>query len=252
MAFMVVYLSGCIMVGQSDNTVSNKEKADTLLQLGVRYLELNEVEYAREELNHAINLDANNAKIHNALGGVYERLRQHKIADKHYKLAISIAADDISVNNNYGRFLCEKDQYQEGFRLLKKALIMPLNHRKWFTYTLMGICELKHNKKITAETYFRRALQQNQKYPVTLAQMQKISYTNEKFLLARGFLARYLAVANHTAETLWYAIQTELALGNEALLAQYKHRLFTLFPASKESKQLQNIGDYDSKNSNAP
>lgn len=251
MGFIATYLSGCIIIDKSHNAVSDKKKADTFLQLGVRYLEINRVEEAKKNLDRAVNLDADNAEINNVLGIIYERLQQPKMAKKHYQRAFSIAADNVSINNNYGRFLCEKDQHQEkeeGTRLLKQALTMPQNNRKWLTYTLIGRCELKHGNQASAETYFRQALQQNKQYSGALVQMQKISYIKGNFLSARGFLARYLVVARHTAETLWYAIQTERVLGNGELLTQYQHALLILFPTSKEAEQLRGVGDDNSKN----
>jgi type IV pilus assembly protein PilF len=72
--------------------------------------------------------------------------------------------------------------------------------------------------------------------------MQKISYREGKYMSARAFLERYLAVAKHRAKTLWYAVKTENALGNKVLADKYKTQLFTLFPASKETQQLKRTG----------
>ena len=106
------------------------------------------------------------------------------------------------------------------------------------TYCRLGLCELKNAKQSLAEANFRQALQTNSQYSPALLEMQKISYGKGKFLSARAFLERYLAVANHTSETLWYAVQTERALGNKSLVEKYKEKLFSLYPLSMEAKQL--------------
>jgi type IV pilus assembly protein PilF len=82
------------------------------------------------------------------------------------------------------------------------------------------------------------ALQINRHYSPALFEMQKISYHSEKYMSARAFLERYLSVAKHSAASLWYAVQTERALGNQKLAESYRGKLNTLFPASKEAQQL--------------
>jgi type IV pilus assembly protein PilF len=88
---------------------------------------------------------------------------------------------------------------------------------------------------LKAEGYFRQALQVNPEYAPALQEMQKISYHHQQFMSARAFLERYLSVSKHTAETLWFAYQTERALGNAQAADDYKQQLLTLFPASKEA-----------------
>ena len=219
----------------------NKEKAGLYLQMGVRYLELNMLKTAKENLDIALSLDTNNAEIYNALGAMHERLNQNAIAGQNYQQALAIDANDFRIKNNYGRFLCERNQYNEGIQLLKQALAIPLNNRRWFAYTNIGLCELKNANPSLAEENFRQALQSNSQYSPALLEMQKISYGKGKFLSARAFLERYLAVTRHTPQSLWYAVQTERALGNKALVEKYKEQLFRSFPLSVEAKQLKTI-----------
>jgi len=115
---------------------------------------------------------------------------------------------------------------------------MPLNNRKWFAYTNIGLCEMRQGQQQLAEGYFRQALQENRSFPPALFEMQKISYRVRNYMSARAFLERYLAVANHNAETLWFAVQTERVLGNKELSEEYREKLLNQFPASKQAQQL--------------
>jgi type IV pilus assembly protein PilF len=60
---------------------------------------------------------------------------------------------------------------------------------------------------------------------------------------SRAFLARYLQLSKHTPATLWYAVQTEEALGNKKLAEQYRQKLFNSFPASKQAQQLKRMAN---------
>jgi type IV pilus assembly protein PilF len=235
---LCVLLGACTSSGSMGDFVSDSDKAKTNLQLGVRYLELNMLETAKEKLNKAVALDSDNAEIHNALGALHERLGQHEVAGEHYKESISLDEENESIQNNYGRFLCTSGDYKAGMALLNKSLDVSFNAKKWFAHTNLGLCELGLNNKVVAEENFRQALKINVSYPPALLEMQKMSYHARKYMSARAFLERYLGVAKHTAETLWYAAQTERSLGNEEMAEHYRTQLLKDFSASKEAQQV--------------
>ncbi len=235
---LCVLVSACVSTKKSNKSVSNEEKAALNLKMGGRYLEMNMLETAKEKIELSISLDSKNAKAYNTLGVLYERLNQYDMAGKQYKKSMQLDEENASILNNYGRFLCEKGDYQAGIVLLKKAITMPFNHRKWFAYTNIGRCELGKGDLAIAERNFRQALQENKNYSPALSEMQKISYKAKKYMSARAFLERYLAVSKHSAETLWYAVQTERALGNKTMSEKYRDQLLMRFPTSKESEQV--------------
>ena len=233
-----IFVSACVGTQSSKDSLSKEEEAKLYLQMGVRYLEMDMLKIAKENLEMAESIDPNSASIHNSLGALYERLKMFLNARQQYRKAVDLDMDNAGAKNNYGRFLCERGNYEEGMELLNEALALPLNNRKWFAYTNIGRCELRNGKKKLAEANFRMALQINKNFSPALFEMQKISYHSEKYMSARAFLERYLSVARHSSATLWYAVQTERALGNEKLAESYKEKLNTLFPTSKEAQQL--------------
>jgi type IV pilus assembly protein PilF len=237
--FVCIFINACMMdIENTRPPLTDEELAEINLQLGARYLEMNMLSVAKEKLKTALELDSNNAGIYNTSGVLHERLQQHGIAREYYKKAMSLDANNASIKNNYGRYLCESGDYQAGMELLKSALAMPLNNRKWLAYTNIGNCDLKQGNQELAEDNFRQALQISRSFSPALFEMQKISYHTGKYMSARAFLERYLAVARHTPETLWVAVQTERALGNQELAEEYRETLYSLFPTSKEAQQL--------------
>jgi type IV pilus assembly protein PilF len=235
---MCIFLNACSTTQNTTKSLSKVENAELLLQLGARYLEMDMLSMAKERLERSLRLDSNNAEIHNVLGVLYDKLKRYDMAAEQYSEAIAISPDDAGIINNYGRFLCERGNYDKGMQLLNQALDMQLNNRKWFAYTNIARCKLRKGDQAQAEIDFRQALQANSRYSPALFEMQKISYRTGKYMSARAFLERYLAVSTHTAQTLWYAVQTERSLGNKALADVYRQKLFNLFPASKETQQL--------------
>ena len=237
-SLICVFLSACTGAKNNTKPMSSEDSAELFLQMGARYLEMDMLQLAKDRLEKGLQLDSSNADIHSTLGVLYERLKRYDDAAEQYREAISIKADDAAIINNYGRFLCERGNEREGMLLLNQALEMPLNSRKWFAYTNAGLCLLRKGDQTQAEIHFRQALQVNSRYAPALFAMQKISYRSGEYMSARAFLERYLAVSKHSPQTLWYAVQTERALGNKDLADVNREKLFTLFPRSKEAQQL--------------
>jgi type IV pilus assembly protein PilF len=237
-ATLFLMLSGCAAVGDSGKNLSRDEKATLNLQMGVRYLDMGMLEVAKEKLDTAYELDSDNPEILNAMAVLYERIGQADNARIYYQNSMRLNPNSATVKNNYGRFLCDGGLYSEGIELLKQASEMPLNSKKWLTYTILGMCYQKQQKIDEAELAFRRALSIQPAYVPALQEMQQISYQNRNYMSARAFLERYLAVANHTPQTLWIGIQTERALGNKKRVEKYQRDLLSLFPGSEQAHQI--------------
>jgi type IV pilus assembly protein PilF len=89
--------------------------------------------------------------------------------------------------------------------------------------------------------YLKQALNQNGNYAPALLEMQKSSYQLGDYRAAQDYLQRYLGQESHTPATLWIAIQTEQALGNNSLANEYRNLLLDKFPMSNEAKQVSGI-----------
>ncbi|QPK63168.1 type IV pilus biogenesis/stability protein PilW [Methylomonas sp. LL1] len=244
-ARLLVFAATCALAGAcafipdfGGSSMSNSEKATLNLQMGVRYLDMGMLDVAQEKLEIAYDLDSGNPETLNALAVFYERMKDDEQATDYYQSAIGKAPDNFSIKNNYGRFLCERGKHEQGMAMLRESLDAPMNKRPWLALSNIGICLIQQNDVVQGEEYFRRALQGNPEYSPALLEMIKISYNKQQFMSARAFLERYLAVAKHSPETLWFAFQTERSLGNQQGADSYKEQLLTAFPTSKEALQV--------------
>ncbi|MCK9397164.1 MAG: type IV pilus biogenesis/stability protein PilW [Methylobacter sp.] len=242
--FALILFIATLAACSSASEIKRENAGDIHLQLGVRYLGMNKLELAQENLLLAVKQNSDNTQAHNALAFLYEKLNQPDKAKAHYETALNLSPDDLGVKNNFGRFLCEHGEFEEGMGLLSEASSNPLNDRQWLALTNAGRCQLGMGNKQQAETYFRQALQLDSTYAPALSEMQKISYQNGDFWAAKGFLQRYLGVAAHTPETLWIAAQTERVMGNKELAKEYKRLLLEKFPLSNEAKKIAALKDF--------
>ena len=238
----VLTLSACSWFDSQSHGRDKSQVSDTYYQLGVRYLELNKLEQAKENLLRAVDEDSKNVQARNALAVLYEKIRLYDEAEDEYETALKIKPDDFGTQNNLGRFWCEQGQPEKGLALLIKASDNPLNERQWLALTNAGRCEQAQGRNAEAETYFRKALDLNKDYAPALLAMQKISYEKGDLWPAKAFLARYLSVGTHTPETLFIGYHTERALGNQAPAEEYRTLLLENFPNSSEAKKVRSAG----------
>lgn len=233
-----------LMVSSACSWFSNsasEKPTDIYLQLGIRYMDLNKLELAKENLQKALEKEPNNARAHSALAFLYEKINHFDEARQHYESALGLSPDDIGIQNNYGKFLCDRRQFDKGLALLTTASSNLLNDRQWMAFTNAARCHLGMGQRPQAVNLLRRALEMNNQYPAALFEMQKISYQMGNYKAAEDYLQQYLSEANHTPETLWIGIQTEQALGKLSLANEYRSLLLEKFPNSNEAKQVSGI-----------
>lgn len=234
-SLLLINVIACASVDETKIVETNA--ADVYFQLGVRYLNLNKLEIARENLQHAIRLDAKHSQALNALAFLDEKLGKIDEARSYYQTAISLTPDDLSVRNNYGRFLCEEGEIQKGMELLNATINDRLNERPWLAMTNLGRCYMRLAQYSEAQTYFEQALQLNENYAPALLEMQKVNYQQGNFSTAKVYLQHYAQLSEPTPESLLIAAQIEGASGNLGMAKHYETLLVTKFPLSSEAKQ---------------
>jgi type IV pilus assembly protein PilF len=238
-SLLLLNLVACASVNET-KTVET-DAADIYFQLGVRYLNLNKLEIARENLQRAIRLDSKNAQAFNALAFLDEKLGKMDEARSHYQTAISLTPEDLGVKNNYGRFLCEAGETQKGMELLTATTTDRLNEHPWLAMTNLGRCYMQLAQYAEAQTYFEQALQLNENYAPALLEMQKVNYQQGNFSAAKVYLQRYAQISEPSAESLLIAAQIEGASGNAGMAKHYETLLLTKFPLSAEAKRFKSI-----------
>lgn len=95
-------------------------------ELAALYYQQGSMKTALDELGNAIKIDPQYAPAYNMLGLVYMQLGEQTLASTNFQKAVSLAPNDPDIRNNYGLFLCDTHQYQQGLSQLDIALANPL------------------------------------------------------------------------------------------------------------------------------
>jgi type IV pilus assembly protein PilF len=240
-AILLLAMSGCSSLEQmKETTEKNRRIAQTHTQLGVGYLQQGKLEVALEKLQKAISADYEYAPAHSSIAIVYERLLKYDEAGKHYREAIDLSPEDGSVFNNYGVFLCNRGRAKEAEKYFIKAIEMPRYPTPELAYENAGTCARKIPDLKKSEDYLTAALKRNPELPIALLNMAQIRFEQNNYLSSRGFLQRFEAVSQHSAESLWLGVRIERKLGDKSAEASYAKQLQSKFPKSEQFQLLIN------------
>ncbi len=220
----------------------SNEVAQANLNLGVEYLRRGEYEKALNKLKKAEAADPRYPPVYNALGLLYQQVDRPEQAEGYFKKAISLEPANSSTLNNYGLFLCGRNRFEEAQETFHKAASNPLYETPEISISNAGTCALKNDQNEEAEKYFRQALSINPKVAPALIQMGELSYEQNNYLAARGYLQRYLEISRHTPKSLWLGIRIEDELGDRNALSSYALLLRNNFPESAEATLLKESG----------
>jgi type IV pilus assembly protein PilF len=209
--------------------------ADVYVKMGVEYMRFGKYTIALQKLNRGLDIDPNNAQLHNILGIVYQQLGEAGPAREHFEKAVSLAGEDPYIHNAYGGFLCQNNDYDGAVKEFMKAIENPLNPAPWIAYTNAGICASDLNKLVVSEEYLRRALQMNPLFASALKTMMIVKYKSGNAFRSRAYLQRFEQVADHDAETLYYAYKIQIENNKPGKAESYARKLLKLFPDSREA-----------------
>jgi len=231
-------MSACTYVPVNDLDPARKIKASNInVQLGIGYLQQNNLEVANQKLNRALIQNPNSATAHNAYGILQERLLQFDVAEKHYKKGAELDVTNSQANNNYGAFLCKRGRQAESEKYFLIALKQPLYKTPEFAYTNAGVCMEQIQQDVKAEKYFKKALAARSNFSTALINLAKLYFKQEKYKESLLYLKRYNLVKNSTSKSLWLEARNHLELGNINLANKKIEALKQTFPNSTEVKE---------------
>lgn len=212
-------------------------------RLAMEYLKREQLQVAQEKIEKALQQNPRDVNVQLSAGLVYERLRNTKQAEKHYRQAVREDAESPEALNALAAFLCRNDQQAKGEEMFLKAAANPLYRTPFVAYTNAGVCARSAKRLEQAERYLRQALVSPVDYPETYAQLAGVLHERGRDLQARAFVERYLAVAPPTPDMLLLGHNIELALKDTAAAAGFRDRLRKEFPDSTQARAAEELAN---------
>jgi len=232
-------ISACVTVDPAEEP---SEKASAInVQLGIGYLEQNNMVQANDKLAKALRQDPKSASAHNAYAMLQDRLLQKEKAEEHYKIALELDPLNSQANNNYGTFLCLSNREAESEAYFLQAVQNPLYKTPEFAYTNAARCMISIKEIDQAKIYLRKALAANSRFAPALIASAELFFDDQNFKSAKVLMEHYHRVSRPTARSLWLAIRIELDLGENQVAEAFADLLYTNFPESDEYQNWLNL-----------
>lgn len=233
-------LAGCVTTGNVDPMKTGKgreEARDAYVQLGIGYLQQGSTENAKVPLRKALEIDPSSADAHAALALVFQIEMEPKLADEHFRKAISQRRDDARLLNNYGSFLFEQKRYPEAMERYTQAAQDSLYPERSRVFENLGLTALQLQQREQAKAYFERSLRLNSRQPRALMEMALLSFEDKQFVPARSYYESYLLLAPHDARSLLLGVRLAKVFEERDNAASLGLQLKRLYPSTPEYQQ---------------
>ena len=241
MAWVLLALAGC----STTSTMPEEEswdvgkRADVHAQLAASYMQRDQLEIARGELEQALQIKPDHSRANYVMAVLQTRLGNLPEAEKYYRRAVESNRENSQAVHDYGVFLCRQGRVDDAMAQFDQALANPLYRGDALTALRAGECLTVNGRdQDAAEPYFRRALSINPEMAPALYQMSQINFARGNYLSARAYIERYFSAAEETPRSLLLAYRIETSLGASDVAEDYASRLRKKFATSEEAKQL--------------
>lgn len=232
---VAVFLQACVTDDPSQNKSDKASKIN--VQLGIGYLQQNNLDLASEKLTKALRQDPDSAAAHNAYAILQDRLLQLDKAEYHYEKATSLDPKDSQAANNYGAFLCRNGRERESEKYFMRALKNPLYKTPEFAYTNAAICLLKIGENEQAKEYLRKAIAAKNDFGPALLSMADLLYGEGDHIQAKTYLDHYHLVVKPNPESLWLAIRNTLYINDQGDISELVARFEADYPDSRQYQE---------------
>ncbi len=218
--------------------VDARRRAEVHTALAAEYYQRGNFPVALAETRRAIAEDSTYAPAHNVQGLVYMELREDGPAREAFARALSISPSNPDVLNNYGWFLCLRNETERGMELLLRAASDNLYSTPEKAYLSAGLCMRRAGRMADAENYLRRAVLIRPDLVGALYNLAIITFERGAFRDSETYLVRYMRLTNPSLDSLILGVKIARANGDKASEDSFLQQLRRRFPDAPQLREL--------------
>lgn len=221
-----MWLAGCATQPQDIAGGGNEAgPADAYTQLGVAYLERNNLRRAMGALDRALEIAPNDPEALQAMAMVYQRQGEDALADDTFRRALAANADYTRARNNYAAFLYARGRVREACEQLERASADPQYPNRAQLFANLGQCHRELGETQEARHHLRRAQEIDPRAPRSYFTLAELEYAENNLAQARAQVEAFMRLAGPRPEALRLAGDIARAQGDSATAAFYTQQL---------------------------
>ena len=201
------------------------------------YYRLGNMSVALDAAQQAVAVVPTYAPAYNMLGIIYMELREDAKAAQAFEKALKLAPNDPETLNNYGWYVCQRQNPAQAMQYFSAALKDPLYNSPERAMHNAGVCARKAGDLVTAEAQFRGALQRQPLYAPSLLELADLAFSQGRIKEAEGLLIRHMQVMQaSSAEALLLGVRIARANGDKTAETSYTQQFRRRFPDSPQTR----------------
>jgi type IV pilus assembly protein PilF len=239
-------LAGCV----SQSSVQSKpvdatqlsdprRRAEVHTHLAAEYYARGSFAIALNETRAAIKDDPSYAPAYNMQALVYMEVREDKNARDAFEKALALTPNDPDVMNNYGWFLCLRDESTRGLALLQRASNDQLYATPEKAWLSAGLCQKRIGRNAEAEESLHRAVLIRPDLIAALYNLAILTYERGALAESENYLVRYMQLNQTPApDALALGVKIARAKNDKAAEDSFLQQLKRRFPEAPQTREL--------------
>ena len=216
-----------------------RRRAEVHTALAGEYYARGNFAVALSETRLALKDDASYYNAYNMQALVYMELREDVQAREAFGQALRLSPNNPEVLNNFGWFLCLRNEAQRGLDMMLRAAnesLYPTPEKAWLS---AGLCYRRAGRTTEAEDALRRAVLIRPDLIGALYNLADLSYNRGAYKDAETYLNRYTRVSQPSFEALVLGVKIARANKDKVAEDSFMQQLRRRFPDSPELKDLE-------------
>lgn len=216
-----------------------RRRAEVHTMLAAEYYSRGNYSVAISETRLAIKDDPTYYYAYNMQGLVLMELREDGPAREAFTKALQLAPNNPDVLNNYGWFLCLRNEPQRGLEMMRRATTDTLYATPEKAWLSIGLCLRKTGRVAEAEDALRRAILIRPDMIGALYNLAQVSYERGNYRDAENYLNRFTRLATPNIESLVLGVKVARANSDRAAEESYMQQLRRRYPDAPELRDLE-------------
>jgi type IV pilus assembly protein PilF len=245
-ALVLVAAAGCTSTSSTESRpvtdtggADARRRAEVHTALAGEYYARGNYTVALSETRLAVRDDPTYFPAYNMQGLVFMELREDVQAREAFDRALSLSPNNPEVQNNFGWFLCLRNETQRGLDMMGRAAAdgqYQTPEKAWFS---IGLCLRRAGRAVEAEDALRRAVLIRPEMIGALYNLAQVTFERGSIKDADNYLQRFMRLATPNLEALALGVRIARANGDKAAEESFMQQLRRRFPDAPQLRELE-------------
>lgn len=224
---------------QDAQSIDKRRRAEIKTNLAVEYYQRGNMVVALEESRNAIKADPTYTAAYNVQALVFMELREDAQARLSFETALRYTPNDPEIMNNYGWFLCLRNEHGRAMEFFTRVQANPLYATPEKPLLNAGLCARFAGQHREAEENLRRALLIRPDLASALITMAELTYEKGNLKESEAYFSRYTRLVSEPNLTgLVLGVKLARGMGDKAAEDSMLLQLRRRFPDAPQTREL--------------